>query len=64
MNDYIKSQAKAAMPITLDSMICKACRFRGELCKAALCDVYNGKNGFKPNEVIKGGDCDYFEPEM
>lgn len=62
--EYVKSQAMAAGPITIATMICRLCRFRGTACKAALCDVYNGENGFKPNEVINGGDCDYFEPEM
>lgn len=64
MDEYIRSQQKAAMPITIETMLCKDCKFRGEACKAALCDVYNGENGFKPDEVINGGDCDYFEPEM
>lgn len=58
MNKYIESQSMAAGPITNDDLICKHCKFKHK--KSAICDVYDGENGFKPSEVLNGGDCKYF----
>ena len=62
MNDYIKSQSKAAKPIMNEDLICRLCKFKGT--KAAYCEVYKPETGMKPNKILKGSDeCDYFEPE-
>lgn len=63
MNDYIKSQSMAAMPITNQDLICRLCTFKES--KTAYCKVYNKNTGMKPDKILKGSDdCDYFEPEM
>lgn len=61
MNDYIRSQSMAAMPIESNDVICRLCKYKG--IKTAYCQVYNEKVGMKPDEILKGSDkCDYFEP--
>ena len=62
MDKYIESQARAAMPILNEDLICRLCKYKGP--KTAYCKVYRPEIGMKPNEILKGSDkCEFFEPE-
>lgn len=67
LRDRIKSEAMAAMPIRNADLICKDCLFRYDDSEipgnTGKCDVYPEYPDYKPNEVIKGGDCEYYERE-
>lgn len=57
MNDYVKSQAKAAMPVTNDMILCKDCAHRNDKVPTVFCNVCRSWDNRKPNGVLKGGDC-------
>lgn len=57
MNEYIESQARAAMPVTNDKIKCKDCIYRNDKVPTIFCNAYRSWDNRKPNEVLKGGDC-------
>lgn len=67
LKDRIESEARAGIPITNERLVCKDCLFRRDdseiPANTGICDVYPEYPDFKPNEVIKGGDCEYYEKE-
>lgn len=62
LKDRIESEARAGMPINNKDLICKDCPFKRDD-KTGICDVYPEFPDVKPNEVIKGGECEYYEKE-
>lgn len=56
MNEYIESQARAGIPVFLDGMVCKDCKYRDER-RSAVCKVYRLGEAWKPDRVLKGGYC-------
>lgn len=61
----IKSEQAAFKPIRNNDLVCKDCKYRHDDSKIAgnttSCDIY--PNHTKPNEVIKGGKCPYYDKE-
>lgn len=59
----IESEAKAAMPIRNDNLVCKDCIYKYDDSEkpgnTSKCEVYDDK----PNGVLGGGNCKYKEAE-
>lgn len=58
----IKSESRGIMRITNDQLVCKDCAFKYDDEKifgnTSFCDQY--PDG-KPDSIIVGGECDYYE---
>ncbi len=59
----IESEARAAMPIRNENLVCYNCTFRFDDSKipgnTSKCEVYD----YKPNHVLNGEMCMYHTPE-
>lgn len=60
---YKRSQSKAAQPLSIEKLVCKDCQFRGEGLPVGHCIIFRKGYEFKPNEILLGGDCKYYEKE-
>lgn len=54
---YIRSQSRAAKPITNNDMICESCMFNIPELPPAHCNMYRPNESYKPNSVLLGGSC-------
>lgn len=67
LKDRVKSEARAGKPIRNEALVCRDCLFRfddSEIpANTGTCDVYPEFSNSKPNEVLCGGDCEYYEKE-
>ncbi len=58
MDDYVKSQSRAAYVLTNDVLKCKDCIYRDDGVATAFCVVFQQAKGErKPNSVLLKGDC-------
>ncbi len=63
MKSRIGSEAQACVRITNKDLVCKGCKFvlsdRQVYGNTSRCKKYHNK----PNTVLKGGDCNEYQPK-
>lgn len=63
MNEYIRSQSMAAGPVLLKDLKCGTCKYKDESIPTIYCKVFKKGEERKPNAVLLGKDCAFYEEE-